>query len=123
LIHKFHVVLLASHAALPVVTSKLRMNSVKILIHFSLPFIKVCTPQCSTFSTTGVYQKDERAQPGNIHSWIFSVSNKCGVSRYAPPCVLFCLSRLQRPHGERVAKRPRYESHYSQLFETEVSVK
>jgi hypothetical protein len=51
----------------------------------------VSTPQSFNFSTAGVYQKDERAQPGNIHSRIFSVSNKCGVSRYPSLCVLFFL--------------------------------
>jgi hypothetical protein len=61
LVPKFHFALHASHAALPMATSKFRPSVALQMLSFTL-------------SPTFLYQKEERALPGNIQTGTISAS-------------------------------------------------
>jgi hypothetical protein len=88
LIPKFHVALHASHAALPMVTSKFRPNLV-------LPkSYKIHSDRMNY-----LYQKDKRALPGNLQTRRYnflSPSPKYSVSQYLPTFSLSLVTCAKR---------------------------
>jgi hypothetical protein len=110
LVPKFHVALHASHRAFPILTSKSRpkvalkhVNSnilpnatvQRTVSKFRSNTVRPCsTSHHSTFSTserltvssTDLFQKDERALSGNLHSRKFICPRpvKCSASHYFP---------------------------------------
>jgi hypothetical protein len=69
LVHKLHVALHASHAALPMVTAKFRPTAALPMLDQNVTIMQPFQRAKSfTLSQTYLYQKDERALPGKLQN-------------------------------------------------------